>query len=151
MIHNNIIDYWFNNDYNIWRTWWFNKTKDNEIYKYFYDNLLNFDFNNIDLDNPDDVIKNILLLDQISRNINRIKKMDIDFYTKQACILSQKWIENKYYNTKPFAMTAFAFLPFRHMNDKLKVKETLDIINKISINNIIYDKFKKAKERFLNN
>jgi uncharacterized protein (DUF924 family) len=153
-----ILTYWFpNNDYN---SWWFNSSHDNDIYNKYYNIMLEkfktFNINNYNINNPEEIITDIIILDQFSRNINRItNNINILDYTIKANQLSQLWIKYKIYLEVPIRWTVFAFLPIRHLKDINENKKLLIYLNEIIekdnniVNNKIYQKFKYHTEQHI--
>ena len=156
-----ILTFWFTNtDYNLW---WFksNDQLDHQIYQLYYDQMVNTfnDFNSQDYLNKssEELIVTIILLDQFSRNINRIVgNLNIRSYTEKAYELSKIWIDNKYYLTQPIAWTVFAFLPIRHLGNKsnldnlIKLLKQIENENNLITNNTIFNKFKLHTIRQIN-
>lgn len=147
-----IINFWFpNDDYNIW---WFkpNDDFDNYIYKNYYRKLIDYEYKHTN--NCIDMLKDIILLDQFSRNMKRINyDIDVEYYTNEAYKLSLNWINNRYYLTENIKFTVFALMPLRHLNYNEKVIELLDEIDKINpkiVNNKIYQKFRFHSQRKIN-
>ena len=91
----------------------------------------------------------IILLDQFSRNIYRTNnEINICDYTNKACLLSNIWINNKYYLTEAIEHTVFALLPIRHTRNILEIQKLLPILdeikeykNYINNENVIFNKF----------
>lgn len=146
---NPILDFWFGNDFKF-RKWWFtsNEDLDQEIYNKYYQEMvntfINFNKEKYHCVGPIKLITDIILLDQFSRNISRIiNQIDIPAYTEKAEILSNIWIEKKYYLTEPIAYTVFAFLPIRHTRDKNKIHNLLPLLVQCKPleQNQIYNKF----------
>ena len=144
-----VLTFWFPNDnYNLW---WFksNKDIDKQIYDIYYD-LMVKTFNDFNIDNyfdnsPDKLITAIILLDQFSRNINRIINIDVKEYTQKAYQLSQIWIDKQYYLNQPINKTVFALLPMRHIGKQNDLINIISILNQIENNNSkneIFNKFK---------
>lgn len=153
-----VLTFWFPNDnYNLW---WFksNKDIDKQIYDIYYD-LMVKTFNDFNIDNyfdnsPDKLITAIILLDQFSRNINRIINIDVKEYTQKAYQLSQIWIDKQYYLNQPINKTVFALLPMRHIGKQNDLINIISILNQIENNNSkneIFNKFKLHTIRQLNN
>lgn len=158
-----ILNFWFpNNNYNIW---WFksNEILDKKIYDNYFtimiDTFINHNTSKYIDANPESIVESIILLDQFSRNINRItNNLDVKEYTKKARELSQIWIDKKYYLTEPILHTVFAFLPIRHLNDVEQMKHLIKILEEMEsnidslksnkvfdtkiISNKVFDKFK---------
>jgi uncharacterized protein (DUF924 family) len=160
---NRILTFWFpNTDYNIW---WFksNGNLDQQIYELYYDQMVHT-FDDFQIDqyfdkSPEELVANIILLDQFSRNINRFDsqlKININNYTEKAYELSKIWIDKKYYLTQPIGWTVFAFLPVRHLGDKTNISNLIELLNQIEnknnliIRDNIFSKFKLHTIRQLN-
>jgi len=133
MSHNDILielyDEWMiNND------WWFSKKESIDIYlsnKYikYLDSI-----NQIDVIKTNDkkvIIGYILLLDQITRHNNRIKKIDVKKYTKLACVISFHMLNNINQFNDLSSITAhdncFIYMPHRHNNDIEMIIKIIDI------------------------
>jgi uncharacterized protein (DUF924 family) len=153
-----VLTFWFpNDDYNLW---WFksNKILDKQIYDIYYDLMVktfnDFNINNYFDKSPDELIATIILLDQFSRNINRIINIDVKEYTQKAYQLSQIWINKQYYLNQPINKTVFALLPMRHIGKQNDLINIISILNQIENNNSkneIFNKFKLHTIRQLNN
>jgi len=152
-----VLTFWFpNNNYNIW---WFksNEILDKQIYDIYYD-LMVKTFNDFNIENyvdksPDELIATIILLDQFSRNINRIINIDVKEYTQKAYQLSQIWIDKQYYLNQSINKTVFALLPMRHIGKQNDLINIISILNQIENNNSkneIFNKFKLHTIRQLN-
>ncbi len=158
-----LLDFWFPDDK--YHGWWFKSSEqlDNQIYQTYYNQMV-LVFNNFLIENyqganiqPKQIIHDIILLDQFSRNINRIvKNLDIDSYTNKACKLANLWIDKKYYLSEPIQYTVFAFLPIRHGNNYQSIKNISDNIfnemiesNQELVSNQIFQKFKFHTEKSL--
>ena len=115
----NLIDFWFSNE-----KLWFNcSSEDDEKINQLFGNLvLNYQINNPN--EPDNILYHILILDQISRHIDRVYSSDYaSKYHSYAVKLSNKLIEeglNKY-NCEEIC---FILMPLRHSNN-------LDLLNKV--------------------
>ena len=154
-----IFNFWFpNQNYN---KFWFNGEFDN-IIKNKYNNLLQEVYLQIKTINfsemsSDELVAIIILLDQFSRNINRVLyddninnnillKLDdciIHDMTEEASKLSKYWIKKEYYLTEPINKVVFALMPLRHLNKISDYNLILNILDKIEDkNNEIYIKFK---------
>ena len=145
---NNILAFWFPN--NSYQKWWFKSDNnlDQTIYDNFYNDMINSyhitDYTNY---NPINIITDVILLDQMSRNINRIIPVNIIDYNIKAVNLANIWINNKLYLTEPIEYTVFILLALRHynINNANMILNILDIIETNDINikdNIIFSKFK---------
>ena len=83
---------------------------------------------------PEQLITRILLLDQFSRNINRIiSNLDLVKYTLKAFELSILWISKKYYLTEPINYTVFALLPIRHYANLTNNKQLIELLKIINV------------------
>jgi uncharacterized protein (DUF924 family) len=144
-----VLTFWFpNDDYNLW---WFksNDILDKQIYDIYY-NLMVKTFNDFNIENyvdksSDKLVATIILLDQFSRNINRIINIDLKEYTEKAYLLSQLWINKQYYLNQPINKTVFALLPIRHIgkqNDLINIISILNQIENVNSKNEIFNKFK---------
>lgn len=59
---------------------------------------------------PEEIISDIILLDQFSRNINRIiRNLDLIEYTNKAIQLSNEWIEKKILFNMSYQMDYICF------------------------------------------
>jgi uncharacterized protein (DUF924 family) len=137
---NTILNFWFPDEN--YHTWWFkpNNSLDNKININFY-YLMKLQFDSFDIkkyqnESSEQIITRILLLDQFSRNINRvILGLNLNEYTSRAFELSKLWINKKYYLTEPINYTVFALLPIRHYanqtNNNQLVELLIDILDKI--------------------
>jgi len=133
---NNLLQFWFPNSQ--FQKWWFksNVRLDQEIYQKFYHKMVDIfnTFNIESYENTDKIklITDIILLDQISRNISRvIRNINIPNYTEKAELLANIWIGKKYYLTEPIEYTVFALLPIRHTKNKCSIKKLLPILDEI--------------------
>jgi uncharacterized protein (DUF924 family) len=148
-----ILDFWFPDDE--YHVWWFksNEKLDNQIHNQYYQLITNT-FDNFDLEKYNGysiqkLIQDIIILDQFSRNINRIlNNINISEFTNKAIQLSNLWIHNKYYLSQPIKWTVFAFLPIRHSKDSQLIKKLIDILDEMELKDSsissdkIYQKFK---------
>jgi len=157
-----ILYFWFpNQKYN---KFWFEKNYNfDTIIKNKYQDLVAKIFENIkDFDitymSSNELIAIIILLDQFSRNINRVvntcnqgkiyilllENNYIIKMTEEACRLSKYWIQKEYYLTEPINKTVFALMPLRHLNKLHDYKIILEVLDKIQDkkNDLIYIKFR---------
>ena len=152
-----VLTFWFpNDDYNLW---WFksNEEIDKQIYDIYF-NLMVKTFNDFNIENyidksPEELITTIILLDQFSRNINRIINLNVKEYTEKAYQLSEIWIDKQYYLNQPINKTVFALLPMRHIgkqNDLINIISILNQIENLNSKNEIFIKFKLHTIRQLN-
>jgi uncharacterized protein (DUF924 family) len=158
IVINEIFTFWFPNDnYN---NFWFEKNLDFDttIKSKYFSLLLNIftQIKNYDLFgmNSDELIAIIIILDQFSRNIERIITVDesnlltcqiVHEMTEQAERLTKYWISRKYYLTEPINKIVFALMPLRHLNkinDYNIVLQILDEIKDKHGGSIVYNKFK---------
>lgn len=146
-----ILNFWFPNSQ--YQKWWFigNTQLDQQIAEKYFNQMSNL-FSNFKIGDYLDIsvnklLSDIILLDQFSRNISRIKSdIDVSAYTKKAQILSEIWLDKKYYLTEPIAYTVFALLPIRHSKDKNAIEKILPVLDEIkeinqNYSNPIYKKF----------
>jgi tRNA(Ile)-lysidine synthetase-like protein len=147
MSYDNILielyDEWMDN-----KNRWFSKKETIDIY------LSNKYIKYIDSINQLDVIKTndkkviigyIILLDQITRHYNRIKKIDINYYTSIACVVSFHFLNNLKQNnnlsisplTSLSTLTAhdkcFIYMPHRHMKDIEMISDIIEIFKNFYI------------------
>lgn len=148
-----ILNLWFPDDE--YHLWWFKKNVkfDNKLHDEYFNLMINT-FNNFNIENYNNceskkIICDIIILDQFSRNINRIiNTLNIIEYTNRALQLSNLWIKNKYHLSEPIKWTVFAFLPIRHSKNKDNLLELIKTLNEIETKyesillNKIYYKFK---------
>jgi len=161
-----ILCFWFpNQKYN---KFWFEKNDEfDTIIKNKYEDLLMKTFENIKdfnitLMNSDELVAIIILLDQFSRNINRIVHNEqnkiyssllennyIFKMTEEAHRLSKYWIQKEYYLNESINKTVFALMPLRHLNKLHDYKIILEVLDKIQNNkdDEIYIKFKNQTVR----
>lgn len=153
-----ILCFWFpNEEYN---TFWFKqetnfditiKIKYNNLMLFIYDKIKDFSIELYDEFNQNELVAIIILLDQFSRNINRInisvmsidKPLPIREFTEEAAKLSKYIIEKKYYLTLPINLLVFALMPLRHLNNLTDYILLLKILDEIDYKkNILFNKFK---------
>lgn len=159
-LYDSILTFWFPDD--DYHSWWFipKNNFDKIIYDNYYQIMLdkfnNFNIKDYENCNIKKIITDIIILDQFSRNINRIiGNLNIIEYTKKAYQLSKLWIDQKYYLLENIKYTVFAFLPIRHLRDITEISNILlilDTIQKLNpniVNNKIYQKFKFFSEKSL--
>jgi uncharacterized protein (DUF924 family) len=92
----------------------------------------------------------IILLDQFSRNINRIINLNITNFTIEAKKLSMICISQKNIYNKKMNHVCFILMPLRHLNKLNDYNFIIDILDKIEDNNNeIYIKFKNETNRKL--
>ena len=150
---NHLLYFWFPDDE--YHGWWFKSTPelDQKIFNLYYiqmsDTFNNFKMENYFNSTPEEIIRDIIILDQFSRNMNRIvQTMDIIQYTNKAIELSNEWIKRNYHLTCPIKWTVFAFLPIRHSKNKEQIKRLVELLeqieksNNLILSNKIYQKFK---------
>lgn len=154
-MENEIINFWFPN--NKYQKMWFisNNKFDQMIYDKYYLNMTKL-FDDFNIDNYTNassikILTDIILLDQFSRNISRVLTTTINIYeyTKKAELLSILWIERKYYLTEPIHFTVFAFLPIRHIGDKIQNIKLLPLLE-LTKENITSLEGKEILRKFTN-
>jgi uncharacterized protein (DUF924 family) len=155
-----IINFWFPDDE--YHSWWFipKNNLDQIIYDKYYQQMVDT-FDNFNIDDylncsTNKIISDIIILDQFSRNINRIvNNLNIYDYTTKAHLLSKIWIDKKYYLTAPIKYTVFALLPIRHIGDKNQIENMIGFLDEIKKNypdinsNKIFQKFYFHSKRAL--
>jgi len=117
---------WFSN-----KKWWFNKNKENDIIlanKYFkYVKNIKINENGT----TKYLIGLIILLDQIPRHYNRVcddnDRSDVDYYTRLACNISDKFVMNDTNDILPYEW-CFILLPYRHIYNSDKITEIINFI-----------------------
>lgn len=142
-----IIDFWFPN--NTINEFWFDKSKDYEIYELFYDFLIKIEFpDNLIKLNNNDLLSLIILFDQITRNISRIKHIDMETYNKYSMIISKYILDNNKDIEYPLNKRIFILLPLRHDRQTVNLDIVIQKLNKYrleevynKINQKIFDKF----------
>jgi uncharacterized protein (DUF924 family) len=133
-----LLQFWFpDNNYHIW---WFKSTNEfdkkiyNEYYNLYTDTFINYNIKNYS--NSKKIINDIIILDQLSRNMKRINnEINIEKSTEYAVQLSEMWINNKLYLTEPIKYTVFALLPIRHYYKGMKNKYLLILLDEILVIN----------------
>jgi len=156
-IYDEILTFWFPDDE--YHKWWVisNKKLDQKIFNNYYKLLIdtyeNFNIDNYKEDNFKKILIDIIILDQFSRNINRIlNNINIFEFTKKALLLSYIWIDRKYYLIYNFKYSAFAFLPIRHQFNYTLLLDLLKLLNDIeqdNKHNKIFIKFKFHTQKSL--
>jgi uncharacterized protein (DUF924 family) len=142
-----ILNFWFpNNNFN---KFWFDKSVDEKIYNEYYKLLLEID-DKITTSNDatlkeleyEELLALIILLDQFSRNINRVVHINVSNFTDHAKKLSMLCI-NKNILNKKMNHICFILMPLRHLNKVNDYYLIINILNKIEDNNNeIYNKFR---------
>ncbi len=140
---NKILSFWFPNE--SYQSFWFKQDIefDNLIQKDYLEALIHISTLDLSLERePKKILACIILLDQFSRNINRIHRIDVHKFTEKAYELSQIWINNKYYISQPIHYTVFALMPLRHLNKLVDYELIIHILDEIKDKkNTVYDKF----------
>jgi hypothetical protein len=141
-----IINFWFPN--NKFNKFWFDKTIDSKIYTDYYDLLIET-YNKIKtyerLENLEyeELLALIIILDQFSRNINRIVNIDVTNYTIEAKKLSMICINKNYILNNKIEHICFILMPLRHLNKLNDYYIIIELLNNVKDNNNeIFNKFK---------
>lgn len=127
---NKIVDFWFSNE-----QLWFNcsSEEDQKITDLFEDQLINY--NSLQFISKEDRLGHILILDQISRHVDRVRKTDYTSnYHLHALNLSNNQI-NEGLNNFKMEEICFILMPLRHSNDLHLLNKVLFIVNQLRINN----------------
>jgi uncharacterized protein (DUF924 family) len=157
-----ILNFWFPDD--SYHSWWFksNDIFDRKIYDTYYD-MMYHHYNNFkeqDYSNasPSILISMIILFDQFSRNMARIKNIiNVNDFTNMAMKLTNIWLTRNLHLTEPIKYTVFALLPIRHMKQVDCIKDLVILLERMQEQNndlktnIIFNKFKSATIRNLCN
>ena len=117
--------------------------------KYIYDNYnkyIDYFLNKSEYIFANEILSGIIVLDQFSRNIGRIKLLEYnkEQLNRKATSLSIKWIEKNYYITEPISYTIFALMPLRHTFQLKYYKVLINILEEIKeiyITNKVFSKF----------
>ena len=152
---NEILEFWFPNDN--FQKFWFDKSKDKIITDKF-SNLLKIEGSKvIDLKskNNNEILEYIILLDQFSRHIYRNDRNNINFinYNNKALTYAQYFINERFNYDIKFNYLCFILMPLRHSNDIKSYNIIIDILTKIKINDIYFNKYLNDKilfEKFSN-
>ena len=146
-MNTNILTFWFpKGDQTDYQEFWFDCSKDIEIYEKFNSYLENKHDINPEILTKSEILAYIILYDQISRNIKRITNHDNTYYDNIAITLSQYILDNKYDTSYPFVYRMFILLPFRHSRKTINlnlVKNKLEIYKKNEhlLDNKLFQKF----------
>lgn len=149
-----ILNFWFpNNNFN---KFWFDKSVDEKIYNEYYkllleiyDKIIISDDATLEELDYEELVALIILLDQFSRNINRIIHINVSNFTDNAKKLSMICI-NKNILNKNIGHICFILMPLRHLNKINDYYLIIDILNKVEDNNNeIYNKFRNETMRKL--
>jgi tRNA(Ile)-lysidine synthetase-like protein len=114
---NNLFTFWFPN--NKYQAFWFDGSKDQEIYQQFNDLLINEEKKSVHeiLDmNSKDQLCYIILYDQITRNISRITKDSEYRNDDKAIMIAINLCSIDCDLTADILQSVFIWLPFRHTN-----------------------------------
>ncbi len=146
----NILKFWFPSQESIFLKFWFSSEYDEYITKNFKNNLIELEnLKIIDYNNADDLLAQIIVLDQFSRNIYRGKK-DIIKNDPKALSLAKKYFENNYFKNHKLNQIIFALMPFRHSEDLDNQSFVLDFLNKNKEDNKLFIKFYNASIKSYN-
>lgn len=149
---------WFAN-----RQFWFDKNPENDkylTYKYFHDIKFAFecDIESLKKESKEVQIGAIIAYDQIPRHFMRISNIEDEsypnIYSKVAAEISLTFMTNVYKNSPEYenisiAEWCFILLPFRHLNDKIKIKRSIDFMISKHNNPYISIKDKNLCKRFI--
>ena len=156
---NEILKFWFPNDN--FQKFWFDKSNDKIIIEKF-SNLMKIEgTKNINLKskNNEEILEYIILLDQFSRHIYRNDRNNVNFinYNNKALNYAHYFINERFNYDIKFNYLCFILMPLRHSNDINNYNIIIDILDKIKINDIyfnkyvndkiLFEKFKNATER----
>lgn len=148
-----IIAFWFPN--NKFNKFWFDKTIDMKIYNEYYqllietyDKIITFDkLENLEYE---ELLALIILLDQFSRNINRIIAIDVTNFTIEAKKLSIICINKNYILNNKMNHICFILMPLRHLNKLNDYYTIIKLLNNVKDNdNEIFNKFKNETQKKL--
>jgi tRNA(Ile)-lysidine synthetase-like protein len=118
-----LINYWFPNK--TLNEFWFDKSKDTEIYELFYDLLSKTLFpEDLSIIDNNELLGYIILFDQISRNISRITTIDMNIYNKYSINITNYILSTNKDITYPLNKRIFILLPLRHS----RITENLNIV-----------------------
>jgi uncharacterized protein (DUF924 family) len=146
-----ILNFWFPNDN--FNKFWFNKSVDNKIYEEYY-TLLNEIYKKlIEIDDSnsekleeieyEELLALIILLDQFSRNINRLVPINLVNFTTEARKLSNICINKNYILDKKMSHICFILMPLRHLNKINDYYIIIELLDHVKDNqNEIFYKFK---------
>jgi uncharacterized protein (DUF924 family) len=141
-----IITFWFPN--NKFNKFWFDKTIDIKIYNEFYNLLIETyskitTFEKLETLEYEELLALIILLDQFSRNINRIINIDVINFTIEAKKLSIICINKNYILNNKIEHICFILMPLRHLNKLNDYYTIIELLNNVKDNNNeIFNKFK---------
>ena len=112
-----------------------------------YDHILELTDDKLNKLTSDQLIVYIIILDQFSRNINRVNdnidNIQIKEMTNLAITLSHLWINKKLYLQEHINKTVFALMPLRHSYKLYNYKIIINVLSQINDkDNEIYIKFK---------
>jgi len=145
-----IINFWFPNDF--FQKFWFDKTKDEYIIKNFKKTLENEYNNNLDISKCTNVeiLEYIILFDQFSRHIFKNDRSNIIFKicNEKALEYALYFLKNRFYFNIKFNYLCFILMPLRHSNEIHNYNIIKDILEKIKIDNIYFNKFVNDKILF---
>jgi len=110
-----IITFWFPN--NKFNKFWFDKTIDMKIYNEYYNLLIETynkitTFEKLETLEYEELLALIILLDQFSRNINRIINIDVINFTIEAKKLSLICINKNYILNNKIEHICFILMPY---------------------------------------
>lgn len=151
---------WFHN-----RHFWFDKKLENDRYltdKYFHDikDVFEVDIEFLKQEDKEVQIGAIIAYDQLPRHFCRISKInDVSYsnvFSKIAAKISITFMSEVYgktneYNDITVAEWCFILLPFRHLNDNIKIQNSIDFMILKHNNPYISVEDKNLCKRFITN
>jgi uncharacterized protein (DUF924 family) len=148
---NDILYFWFPN--NNWNNFWFDKSVDQEICDKYYNLMIdvNNKIDSVNLDNMlyEELLTIIIILDQFSRNINRLKPVNVEEMTNKAKKLTLYICNYGLFHLKTMNHICFILMPLRHTNSIEDHMFIIDILNKIKKEHhgYLFDKFNRETIR----
>jgi len=147
---NQLFNYWFHptGDTNYtFNNFWFDESKDQEIYNLFNQALVDVEQKDITyiLQLPDDEqFYYLILFDQITRNIARITNCEATKNDDKALLIASNLFTKKYDFTLHFLQRIFIMLPFRHTNKEKYLNKVITRLNEYNLTDEYYEKFYMA-------
>lgn len=131
---NEILTFWFPN--NNWNNFWFDKSVDQEIYDKYYNLMIDINkkIDSVNLDDMlyEEILSIILILDQFSRNINRLKSVNVEEMTNKAKKLTLYICKCGMFYLRTMNHICFLLMPLRHTNSIEDHKFIIDILTKVN-------------------
>jgi uncharacterized protein (DUF924 family) len=147
MDNTKILEFWFPNDK--FQKFWFSNKFDEYIKNEFNDMLIYSENNNNIPYTCEDLLCNIILLDQFTRNIYRGSNKMYKNDTK-ALQLANIFFKLKYDTNIKLSYLIFALMPFRHSENLEDQKFVVNKIKSFKIKNkdkLLYNKFLNASNK----